>query len=507
MNRRYCAWLFCWMFPATSVLTVPVPAQPQTKAAVDSFEGLDAPELVKGYQDATALADAGKLEQARQKAVVLCQRAPKSSAVRILYASILTAMSKPEQALVQLKQAEALDPDNEVILYNEGASEVNVGNFKAAVSYLQRYLRNYPKGRFANKAASALQIAKSNLSRTSTSDSDYFALCLDKDARRWSTKLMPLKVYIYPGEGTNNFQMSDQDVLKRAFSDWEKVSNSRISFKFVDHPEEAVITCKWTETQPETVGAEHGNTTFDIDSSGNLVTAHITLCTTYGPEGKAPSENDLRVTTLHEVGHALGLSHSNSPDDVMFALASHAQAISARDAQTLEKLYACDQATIAAHAGASTSPYAGNSRSRLARSLVAEGVSAANKNQDQLAIQKYETALPLAVGDDSLTHTILYNIAAEHSALGNRAAHLKHFAEAMNEYEIASHYYLKGKEQKNAIDLLGFAYNMATLSSNKDACARLLSTVRTLGGDPDATIRFGGKPSSESSRDAQTQEK
>lgn len=47
----------------------------------------------------------------------------------------------------------------------------------------------------------------------------------------------------------------------------------------------------------------------------------------------------VRLTAAHEMGHALGLPHSDSPRDVMYPT-NTATALSARDYRTMESLYA-----------------------------------------------------------------------------------------------------------------------------------------------------------------------
>jgi hypothetical protein len=56
------------------------------------------------------------------------------------------------------------------------------------------------------------------------------------------------------------------------------------------------------------------------------------------------SDRQIRLTAMHEMGHALGLPHSDSPRDVMYPT-STATALSAQDYVAMEALYAFEDGT------------------------------------------------------------------------------------------------------------------------------------------------------------------
>jgi len=70
----------------------------------------------------------------------------------------------------------------------------------------------------------------------------------------------------------------------------------------------------------------------------------LELATTNPYDGGDLDPAQLRLTAMHEMGHALGLPHSDQPRDVMYPT-NTATSLSARDYRALEALYALDDGT------------------------------------------------------------------------------------------------------------------------------------------------------------------
>lgn len=184
-------------------------------------------------------------------------------------------------------------------------------------------------------------------SKGSTTQADYLQDALQAGFHRWSSRRMPLKVYIRPSVDVEGYLPSYDVLLKEGFYDWSKALNQQVTFTFVDDEDKADIVCHWTN-DPEELGdgTEDGETKIRV--AGQLITKATLALRAKETDGGFPfSENLVATTCRHEAGHALGLSgHSPDPRDVMFfaiPLADINRPVSSRDKNTMMKIYSKEQ--------------------------------------------------------------------------------------------------------------------------------------------------------------------
>lgn len=127
-------------------------------------------------------------------------------------------------------------------------------------------------------------------------------------------------------------------MMKRAFMEWERKTQNRFSFKFVNNPKFAKIDVYFVEVIPN-ADKEIGLTTMSTLNSGKLVHAKI-LIADKSVSGKVLGHNSVYTVMLHEIGHALGIQrHSDDPLSIMYPSEDDAQEILKSDIQTLSNIY------------------------------------------------------------------------------------------------------------------------------------------------------------------------
>ncbi|MBX9878163.1 MAG: matrixin family metalloprotease [Candidatus Obscuribacterales bacterium] len=188
-------------------------------------------------------------------------------------------------------------------------------------------------------------------SATYSGGADYYEqLTKDDSVARWPKTMLPIKVYITPGDDIHNYRDTYRQAIVTSFNDWVKASNYRLSWRLVNKKDDANIVCKWVarkEELPEHKHKEQGVTNFVsvLQTKANehwIEKVEITICTSNIFTQRALKNDDVFNVSRHEVGHALGISgHSNSKTDVMYPIMSKKlQPVSMRDTGTINHLYA-----------------------------------------------------------------------------------------------------------------------------------------------------------------------
>lgn len=163
-----------------------------------------------------------------------------------------------------------------------------------------------------------------------------------ESAVRWPLDPMPLSVWL---PAAPEATLPKPAVLFTTLRQWETASNGLIRFRLMDpHTEsapQAHIEFQWT---PETTPGrdyEVGHAKREVQGS-RIRRVTITLVQEPIIDGYLSAtqrQSRLLATVLHEVGHALGLEHSESSQDVMFYRGWRREQLSPNDGRRLQALY------------------------------------------------------------------------------------------------------------------------------------------------------------------------
>ena len=158
---------------------------------------------------------------------------------------------------------------------------------------------------------------------------------LDRDStlERWSPRVTtPLRVWIDSSDVISGVQAGFPAAVRAAFRDWSG-TGIPLKVQYVNTPGAADIRVRWIEH----LNHKTGSTTWRTDRGGWMIAGDITLAT-HISDGQSLDPRGMRAIALHETGHALGLSHSKDPGDVMAALV-HVDGISVTDRNTIRLIY------------------------------------------------------------------------------------------------------------------------------------------------------------------------
>lgn len=157
---------------------------------------------------------------------------------------------------------------------------------------------------------------------------------------RWPRQCFPLPVYIAP---CSWYSLSSTERNKYtgmvidAFNTWESVSNGKFSFRLVNKLNDSLINIEWRRVDIKSLG----NCNFVFDNESRLYSAEVQIGISDGIiHRQYMDENEVFHTILHEIGHAIGLGHSDNKNDIMYTPHQYGVVkLSQRDINSAKWLY------------------------------------------------------------------------------------------------------------------------------------------------------------------------
>lgn len=178
------------------------------------------------------------------------------------------------------------------------------------------------------------------LSGVSAAADDYFTqITAASNGRLTRFDHSPITLYIDSIPASEELKTEYQHALFESLSLWEEASGGKVKFKQVNTPNDADIKLTWTYKLMRSNRSRRIGEANLVRMEAGKFHVEIVISLRDFTTMKLLDYDTLKVATLHELGHAVGLwGHSPEPRDVMFYSAA-ATKPTERDAATLRKVY------------------------------------------------------------------------------------------------------------------------------------------------------------------------
>jgi hypothetical protein len=156
----------------------------------------------------------------------------------------------------------------------------------------------------------------------------------DSSLARWPDRdQRPLTVWIQPAAVIDDWTPGYVDRVREAFQEWESVGIP-VGFEFVSDSADAEVHVNWIDHFSEPIS---GRTKWARDDEWLITDANIVLAI-HHHLGEILDEEAMRAMALHEIGHLLGLDHTQDATSIM-APKVRVRDLSAADRATIRLLY------------------------------------------------------------------------------------------------------------------------------------------------------------------------
>src|SRR3990172_10209481 len=145
-----------------------------------------------------------------------------------------------------------------------------------------------------------------------------------------------VSVYVFDGAGISGYQTGFKGNVEKYVQKWNDIGTKYGLFKvaLAGNADFAAVVVRWVESLG---GNTAGQTSYSFTGSRLDLPIDMQIATRVG--GNLVTSQDISMTALHEMGHALGLwDHSSNSHDVMYPVANNVS-FSQRDIGTIYLLY------------------------------------------------------------------------------------------------------------------------------------------------------------------------
>jgi hypothetical protein len=157
----------------------------------------------------------------------------------------------------------------------------------------------------------------------------------DSAVARWpERRAVPLTVWIQPTSNVSSFNKLYAEQVRQAFEEWDRLQLP-VHFTFVDDSATAEVHVSWVDRFSEPIS---GRTRWTRDDDWMITDANILLALHHS-RGQQLDYDAMYAIALHEIGHLLGLDHTQDTLSIM-APKVRVRELSNSDVATVRLIYA-----------------------------------------------------------------------------------------------------------------------------------------------------------------------
>ena len=163
----------------------------------------------------------------------------------------------------------------------------------------------------------------------------------DSALARWPDRVSkPLRVWVQNDPALEGWNPEFETQVRTAFDEWVE-TGIPMRFRFVADSADAEVQVTWVDRFHEPIS---GKTRWARDSRWWIVDGNITIALRHS-SGPMLSGSAIHAIALHEVGHLLGLDHSQNPENIMTPRV-RVKSLSDADRATMRLLYSLPPGTV-----------------------------------------------------------------------------------------------------------------------------------------------------------------